>query len=95
MIHLALTKLNHIPAKTASQFCKALFFFVTLTKVKVQLGASERMKLDSGVRRKTKEGTRHARTFRKLDSGVRPAFIGAAKGAIPWTTISTGASNTS
>ena len=27
------------------------FFFVTLTKVRVQLGESERMKLDSGVRR--------------------------------------------
>src|SRR5215210_3195895 len=27
--HLALTKLNHIPAKTTSQFCKALLFLLT------------------------------------------------------------------
>ena len=31
-------------------------FFVTLTKVRVQLGASERMKLDSGFRRNDEGG---------------------------------------
>ena len=32
------------------------FLFVTLTKVRVQLGASERMKLDSGFRRNDEGG---------------------------------------
>ena len=40
--------------------------FVTLTKVRVQLGASQRMKLDSGLRRNDEGGTKSVKVKLQL-----------------------------